>query len=123
MPRTSIIGPRSWASRVCWSELKQTRAKNRQLLATHRIEKLAVGSRLTELVQQQFHRLHWRQRVHHFAQNPHAIELFLGQKQLFLTRTALVDIDRREHALIDQLALQVDFHIAGALELFEDHII
>ena len=48
---------------------------------------------------------------------------FLGQQQLFLSRPALVHVDDGENALVHQLALQVDFQVAGSLELFEDDVV
>ena len=35
----------------------------------------------------------------------------------------LGDVDRREGALVGQLAVEDDFRIAGALELLEDHFV
>jgi hypothetical protein len=35
----------------------------------------------------------------------------------------LGDVDRREGALVGDLAVEDDFRIAGALELFEDHFV
>ena len=46
-----------------------------------------------------------------------------GMQQLFLARAALLDVDRREHAAIGQLAIEVDLEVAGALELLEDHFV
>ena len=44
-------------------------------------------------------------------------------KQLFLARAALLNVDRREHAAIGQLPIEVDLEVAGALELLEDHFV
>ena len=93
------------------------------LLPAHGIQELRVAAGLAQLIQQQFHGLHRRQRIQYLAQNPHAVQLFLGQQQLFLARAALVDVDSGEDSLIHQLALQVDFQVAGALELFKDHVV
>ena len=46
-----------------------------------------------------------------------------GMQQFFLPGAALLDVDGREHAAIGQLAIEVDLHVAGALELFEDHFV
>ena len=64
-----------------------------------------------------------RQRVEHLAQDPDAAQLVLRHQQLFLARARLVDVDRRENALVDQLAVEVDLAVAGALELLEDHVV
>ena len=34
-----------------------------------------------------------------------------------------MDVDRGENAALDQLAVEVDLHVAGALELLEDHVV
>src|ERR1039457_6821400 len=52
-----------------------------------------------------------------------AVELVLGQEELFLAGAALVDVDGGEDALVHQFAFQMDLHIAGALELFENHVV
>jgi len=48
---------------------------------------------------------------------------FLGNKQFFLTRAGALNVDGREDALVDELAVKNDFHVAGALELFEDDFV
>ena len=78
---------------------------------------------LLSLSSSKLHRFGCGQRIQHLAQNPHAVEFFARHQQLFLARTALVDVDGREHTLVHQLAVEVDFHVAGAFELFEDHVV
>jgi hypothetical protein len=65
----------------------------------------------------------WRQRVEHLAQHPDAVEVLLRDEQLFLPRAALLDVDGREHAPVGELPIEVDLHVAGALELLEDHVV
>jgi hypothetical protein len=74
----------------------------------HRGEELGVRLGLVEFVDEQFHRFDRRQRVEHLAEHPDAVEVFLGVQQLFLAGAALDDVDRREHALVHQLAVEVD---------------
>src|SRR5579884_1687480 len=62
-------------------------------------------------------------RVEHLAQHPDAVKLISWHQQLLLARSRAIDIDGWEDALIHQLAVQVDFHIAGAFELFKDHVV
>ena len=50
-------------------------------------------------------------------------QVFLGDEQFFLTRAGALDVDRREDALVDQLAVENDFHVARALELFENDFV
>ena len=44
-------------------------------------------------------------------------------QQFFLARAGAVDVDGRPDALVDQPAVEVQFHVAGALELLEDHFV
>ena len=72
---------------------------------------------------EQFHGFDGRERVEHLAQDPDALQVFLGDEQLFLTRAGALNVDGREDALVDELAVEDDFHVAGALELFEDDFV
>ena len=49
------------------------------------------------------------QRIQNLAQNPDPLQVFLRNQQLFLTRTRALNIDRREDALVDQLAVEDHF--------------
>src|SRR5262249_41018499 len=64
-----------------------------QSLAAHGVQEFAVAASLPELVEQQFHGLHRGERIEHLAQDPHAVELVLGQQQFLFARAALVDVD------------------------------
>jgi hypothetical protein len=44
-------------------------------------------------------------------------------QQIFLPGTGLEYVHRREYALVRNLAVQHDFGVAGALELFEDDFV
>ncbi len=44
----------------------------------------------------------------------------LGMSSSSFLVAAALDVDGREDALIDELAVEDDFHVAGALELFEE---
>ena len=45
------------------------------------------------------------------------------QQEFFATRSAAVELDGGENALLIQAAIQMDFRIAGAFEFFEDHLV
>src|SRR5919107_594476 len=60
----------------------------------HRVEEVLVGLAVLQLVQQ---------------------ELLAG--------AALGDVDRREGALVGELAVEDQLRVAGALELLEDHLV
>src|ERR1035438_6299793 len=54
------------------------------MLAAHGAEEHRVGTGLAQLVQQQLHGLYGGKRSKHLAEDPHAVELVLGQEKLFL---------------------------------------
>src|SRR5574341_2147044 len=91
--------------------------------AVHGREEFAVRLRELELVEQELHRLHGVQLGEGLAQEPDLLELVLLEEQLFLARARLLDVDRREDALVHEPTVQVDLHVARALELLEDHVV
>src|SRR5205823_14983398 len=84
----------------------------------HVRQELAIGSCLAKLIDQQFHRFYRGQRVKHLTQYPDACQVVLRNKQLFFPRARALNIDRRKNALVDQLAIEDDFHVARAFEFF-----
>ncbi len=58
-----------------------------------------------------------------FLQHPHAVQFLGRHQQLFLTRSGAVDVNRGKDALVHQAAIEIDFHVAGAFELFEDDVV
>src|ERR1700691_3079006 len=115
------------------SELTGTRSKNnfsgpvwaRRKLgwAGHGGEKLRVCLGLGEAAQQKFHGFHRRERTQNLAQHPDAIQLIRREEQFVFTCAGAIDIDGGEHALVDQAAVEIDFHVAGTFELFEDDVV
>ena len=93
------------------------------LLLVHRLEKLLVSLRAVHLVEQELHRLDDAQLRQDLAQYPDAIQIFSRNQQFFFAGSRLIDVDGREHALIHQAAVEMDFHVAGALEFLEDHFV
>ena len=89
----------------------------------HRSKELCIATGLVDLVEQQLHRVHRRHLTEDPAQDPNAVQLLGRQQQLFLAGSAAVDVDGREDALVDHLAVEVDFQVAGTLELFENHVV
>src|SRR5262249_2187990 len=78
---------------------------------------------LTHLFQQKLHGFYCGKWIQNLPQDPDSVQFILRNKQLFLARTRAIDIDRRKDSLVDELAVQADFHVARTLELFEDHVI
>src|ERR1019366_5086141 len=89
----------------------------------HRPEELRVVLRLVEALDEELHRLHRRERVENLTEDPHAVELLLIEEELFLARARTVEVDGREDTAVDELAVEVDLHVAGPLELLEDHVV
>src|SRR3989442_5337419 len=89
----------------------------------HRTQKFHVGLRFRQPADQQLHGLDRREWAQDLAQHPHAAQLIWWQKQFVLTRARALNVDSRKNALIGKAAVKIDFHVAGALELFEDDIV
>src|ERR1700710_1939162 len=89
----------------------------------HRIEEFRVVLGVAELVEQEVDRVHGPHRIEYPAQHVHFLqELRIGD-QLFLAGARARDVDRREGALVGNLAIENQFGIAGAFEFFENHFV
>src|SRR6266542_7051113 len=66
----------------------------------HLVEEVLVGLRQLELVEQELHRLDGLQLGERLAEQADLLELVLLEEQLFLACPRLLDIDRREDALV-----------------------
>lgn len=71
-----------------------------QTLGLHRGKKLSVGLGLAEAFEDDFHLFDWRKWIKYSTHDPDAIEVFLADKEFFLTRTGPLQIDRREETLV-----------------------
>ena len=92
-------------------------------LLVHRVEEILVGLGILHLVEEEFHRVDCTHLHKDTAQHPHLGELVLLDQQLFLARTRFADVQSRENALIRNLAVDNDFLVTCALELFKDHFV
>src|SRR5262249_47788661 len=89
----------------------------------HRSQKFGVGFGFGQTAEQELHRFDRRKRAQYLAQNPDAAE-FIGRKEQFvLARAGALDVDGRKDALVGKAAVQVDFHVAGTLELFKNDVV
>ncbi len=57
------------------------------------------------------------------ADGPDRVELAGAEQKLLAARAGLVDVDGGEDPLLGQLAVEVDLHVARALEFLEDHLV
>ena len=79
--------------------------------------------RLAQPPQQQLQRLLAVEPGQHPAQLPHGRQLLVAHQQLLAPGAGLDGVDRREDPLVREVAAQPDLHVAGALELLEDHLV
>src|ERR1035437_6042484 len=86
-------------------------------------EELGVVADLFQAADEQLHGFDRGERVEHLAENPDARQILFGYEQLFLAGSGALDVDGREDALVDELAVQDDLHVAGSLELLEDDLV
>src|SRR3984957_13358602 len=91
--------------------------------ALHGLEKLTVRLGVFHFVEQEFDGRELIHRVQELAQDPDLGELALVGDELFLAGAGTVDVDRREHALLGDAPVEVDFAVARALELLVDDIV
>src|SRR3954451_10654460 len=91
-------------------------------LLVHAREEVLVGLGVLHLVEQELHRVDGAHLHQDPAQHPHLAERALLDEQLFLAGAGLADVQRREDALVADLAVEDDFRVTGALELLEDHL-
>src|SRR6478735_2403667 len=93
----------------------------RRLLDLH--EELDVALGFPDLVGEQFKALLGFESGEDAAQLPHDLDFFGREQVFFAAGAGCVDIHGREDALVCELAGQAEFHVAGALELFEDDLV
>ena len=75
--------------------------------------------RLDQPAEKKFHGFDRRERAQNFSQHPHTVQFIGRQQQLVFSRARAIDVNCRENALIHEPAIEIDFHVAGALELFD----
>src|SRR5262245_47830508 len=87
------------------------------------LEELGVGARQTQPVEERFHGLSGLATGEGPTQELDALELVLPEQQLLASRARAHHVERAEHAAIGELALEVELHVAGALEFLEDDLV
>src|SRR5690606_18179140 len=86
-------------------------------------EELVVVFKFLQLAEKLLHRLRWLVVRKRHPQESNLFVLLLGEELFFLPRAGLRDVDRREDPLLGERPVEGDLHIAGALELLEDHLV
>src|SRR5690349_9773359 len=115
---TSVIGFPCWTG----GHTRTRPADATQGSLVHRIEELLIRLRPPDLIVEEFHGLHRVQLGEQLAQYPQPIQDFSRQEQLLFARTGTRDVHRREHSLVHQAPVEMDLHVARALELLEDDL-
>src|SRR5207244_11453800 len=88
-----------------------------------RVQEFLVYLGPLDLVVQELHRLDGIQLREELAEDPDAVEDVARKEQLLLPCPRAGEIDGREHPLVHQAAVEMDLHVARALELLEDHLV
>src|SRR5258706_4176128 len=91
--------------------------------SAHGVEKVAVVLGDANLVDQELGGLEIVHRVQQLAQYPHLLKYLRLDEQFLAARAGTIDVDRGENALLVHSAVEVDFHVAGSLELLIDHVV
>ena len=118
LPRYDRVGSRAWLQ-----ALPPTIRRAQRALLVHRSKEILVCLRGAQLVEQELDRVHRAHRHEDAAQHPHLRERRAVDQQFFLAGARLGDVDRREGALVGDLAVEDDFRVTGALELLEDDLV
>src|SRR5215203_6985164 len=84
-------------------------------LGLHRGEEVAVVLGLAEAFEDDLHLLDGREGIQDAAHDPDAVEVFLRDEQLLLTRARPLEVDGREEALVGEATVKVNLAVAGAL--------
>src|SRR3954447_15482475 len=92
-------------------------------LLVHRREEVLVRLGVLHLVEKELHRVDGAHLHEDPAKHPHLGERALLDQQLFLAGAGLADVERREDALVGDLAVEDDLAVTGTLELFEDDLV
>src|SRR5262245_9431391 len=86
-------------------------------------EELVVALRRPDLVDEQLEALALLEGVEHPAELPDLLQLVPVEQQLLVAGARLLDVDRRVDPPLGQPAVEAQLHVAGALDLLEDHLV
>lgn len=95
----------------------------RRELVVHCQEQLLVAAGFLHTVLDKLHCLDRSAVGEEPAENPHAVDGVLAEEQVVASSARRDDVDGREDAFVRQLAVELQLHVASALELFENHLV
>src|SRR6516162_747957 len=107
---SAMHGPRARRRRPCDGNTHITPTDPPTLASgIHRLEEVGIRLRLPQLVQKELDGIYRPHRVENAAQHVHLLEDVGRNEQLFLAGARPSDVQRRERALIRDLAVEDDF--------------
>ena len=92
-------------------------------LVVHCQEQLLVAACFLHAVLDKLHCLDRSAVGEESAENPHAVDGVLAEEQVVASSARRDDVYGREDAFVRQLAVELQLHVAGALELLENHLV
>src|SRR3990170_4339231 len=108
---------------------RQTEAERRRLVGVFfrtlddRTEEGLVVWGPAQTIEDELGHRHGVELLEALAQHPDLAELLVGEEELLPARAAHLDVDGREGAPLLELAVEVQLHVAGTLELLIDDVI
>src|SRR6516162_258976 len=89
----------------------------------HAQQKLNVAAGFFEFVEDQFHCFDRGNACQRATENDNFVVFIRVIEEFLFAGAGALDIDRGENASVHQGTVEVDFHVAGAFELFKDDFI
>src|SRR5262249_27007088 len=114
---------RGRASKTVRSQGRVWEREGGGLRQVHAVEEILVTLRLRHARREEFHRLDGVHVTEDLVQHVDLLEFILGAQEFLLAGARGVDIDGGPDALVHEAPVEAHFHVAGALELLEDHVV
>ena len=92
-------------------------------LAVHRIKEFTVALGLLQFANQEFDRICCAHRVQNPPQDIGFLQVGFFNQQIFFACARFQNVHSREHTFIRHFAIQHDFAVTSAFELFKNHFI
>ena len=92
-------------------------------LFAHCAEEIPVGFCPLHFIEEEFHAVERRHGREYLAQDPDPVQDVFGKEKFFTARAGTVDIHGGEDAFFGKVTIEINLHVARALEFFEDDLI
>ncbi len=89
----------------------------------HEVDEVSIGLGAGEIFDNLFGDIHDIARAHGAAQQIHNLILCIAEEQVLAASSGFVQVDCREYAALGQLPVEVQLHIARALEFLVDNVV